>query len=102
MKRCCSPSKSPTRIRPKFNLGRLRVTPGALHEASSEEITEAIARHLSGDWGELCKEDWAENESSLATSGRLLSRYYTEDGTLFWVITECDRSATTVLLPNEY
>ncbi len=102
MKLCHSPLKTPNWTGPKFELGRLLATQGDLYAVSMEEVTEAIAHHLSGDWGELCKEDWAENEFGLANSGRLFSRYYTEDGTLFYVITEWDRSVTTVLLPEEY
>ena len=99
MKQAYSP---PCAGNPKFKLGRLVGTPGAIRAVSLLEAGDAIARHVSGDWGELCEEDWAENEFGLANSGRLFSVYYTEDGTKFWVITESDRSVTTVLLPEEY
>ena len=101
MKLANSPSHGCKRTSPKFELGRLLATPGALHAVSKDEVTEAIARHLSGDWGDLCPQDTADNEFGLTHSGRLCSRYYTEDGTLFYVITEWDRSVTTVLLPEE-
>ena len=62
----------------------------------------AFGRHLSGDWGEVCREDWIANELSLKEGTRLFSVYNAANGTRFWVITEADRSATTVLLPDEY
>ena len=58
--------------------------------------------HITGDWGELDDHDRAENERSLKTGCRLLSAYRLQDGTKIWVITEADRSATTLLLPEEY
>ena len=61
-----------------------------------------LARHLSGDWGEVCAEDAKENEFSLQHGFRLLSAYRLSDGTKIWIITEADRSATTFLLPEEY
>jgi hypothetical protein len=88
--------------RPKFPLGTLVATPGALESLNSEDVTAAIRRHLLGDWGELDDEDRAENERSLRDGFRLLSAYRDRRGTRFWVITEADRSATTVLLPDEY
>jgi hypothetical protein len=92
----------PCAANPKFRLGQLVGTPGAMRAVSRLEAGDAIARHVSGDWGELCEEDRAENEFGLAHSGRLFSVYYTENGTKFWVITESDRSVTTLLLPEEY
>ena len=62
----------------------------------------AISRHLSVDWGEVSDSDRAENELSLREEFRILSVYRTADGVKFWVITEADRSATTVILPEEY
>ena len=61
-----------------------------------------LARHLSGDWGEVCAEDAKENEFSLEHGFRLLSAYVLRDGTKVWIITEADRSATTILLFSEY
>ena len=66
------------------------------------EVAASIARHARGDWGELCDEDVAANEQALKDGGRLLSAYKATSGTKFWVITEADRSATTVLLPEDY
>ncbi|MEM7387300.1 MAG: type I restriction endonuclease subunit M [Verrucomicrobiota bacterium] len=65
-------------------------------------MLKALARHERGDWGEVCTEDRAENEEALRRGGRLLSVYRTEEGTRFYIITEADRSSTTVLLPDEY
>ena len=69
---------------------------------SRMDLAQAFARHLAGDWGEVDAEDWERNEQALAHNERLLSRYTTNDGIVHWVITEADRSATTVLLPEEY
>ena len=61
-----------------------------------------LARHAIGDWGELEPTDAAENENSVAHGFRLLSGYQTDAGERLWIITEADRSATTLLLPEEY
>jgi hypothetical protein len=86
----------------KFPLGRVLATPNALESLTSADIHTALARHLSGDWGEVCEEDRKENERSLVHDLRLLSVYRSADGVKFWIITEADRSATTVLLPEDY
>jgi hypothetical protein len=91
-------------MRPKFRLGQLVATPGALDalkEATVGFLTY-IRRHLQGDWGEVSQEDAAENELSLKEGFRLLSAYRLPTGCKIWVITEADRSATTILLPEEY
>jgi len=67
----------------------------------SEILSEMIVRHSVGDWGEVCKEDWQENNRAAANGDRILSAY-TVTNRKFWVITEWDRSVTTVLLPEEY
>jgi hypothetical protein len=89
---------------PKFPLGHLVATPGALAAAqqSGDNLACFIRRHVQGDWGELCAEDIQENEFSLHNELRLLSAYCLKDGTKIWIITEADRSVTTVLLPEEY
>lgn len=87
---------------PKFQLGRTLITPGAQEELHPEDVLTAIRRHVRGDWGDCGKEDWSENEYSLEKSLRLFSVYHDRSGVKFWVITEADRSATTVLLPSEY
>jgi len=88
----------------KFPLGQLVATPDAAEAFSrnSQEPTEFLRRHWRGDWGELDHEDIAENEFSLVNGFRLLSRYSLADGTAIYIITEADRSATTILLPSEY
>ena len=63
---------------------------------------KALRRHVYGDWGDLDDEDKAENEFSVENGYRILSSYTSSNGIKFWVITEADRSATTVLLPEEY
>jgi len=88
----------------RFALGQTVITPGAEEalEIAGQTATEFLCRHMSGDWGELSDEDVKENELSLKEGFRLLSRYETAKGELFWIITEADRSATTILLPMEY
>ncbi|MGE5474805.1 MAG: hypothetical protein ACM3UU_11350 [Ignavibacteriales bacterium] len=86
----------------KFKLGQVVATPGALEELSREEISGALRRHSSGDWGDLCEEDKKENELALNEGFRILSAYKSANGKKFWIITEADRSVTTVLLPEEY
>ena len=93
---------SEPKTRPRFVLGRVVATPGALKGLREEEILSALRRHVVGDWGDLCDEDRQENQLSLREGFRLLSSYRSGSGVKFWVITEADRSATTVLLPEEY
>src|SRR5438034_8824104 len=87
-----------------FALGQTYVTPGA-EEAlmiAGQTGIEFLRRHMSNDWGELSDEDVRENELSLEKGFRLLSAYRTAKGQKLWIITEADRSATTILLPDEY
>jgi hypothetical protein len=88
----------------KFPLGQVVATPGALDAltASGETPAGFLRRHLTGDWGSLDEEDRRENELSLAQGFRLLSAYELSTGVRIWIITEADRSATTLLLPEEY
>ena len=86
----------------KFRLGRIVATPNALAQLTQQDILQAIQRHQAGDWGDLDKHDRQENELSLKEGFRLLSAYHAANGTKFWIITEADRSATTVLFPEEY
>ena len=88
----------------RFALGQTYITPGAeeaLMIAGQTEI-EFLRRHMSNDWGELSDDDARENELSLKEGFRLLSAYQTAKGQKLWIITEADRSATTILLPDEY
>ena len=93
-----APEPTPQKVVP---LGTIRATPGALERVDHEARLAALARHARGDWGDVDPEDWAENELSLAEGFRLLSVYHSAD-VKFWIITEADRSATTILLPSEY
>lgn len=86
----------------KFRLGRVTTTSGALGAIPTEEIQAALHRHHSGNWGELDKFDCHENDQALFSGKRLFSVYITTGGVRFYIITEADRSATTVLLPDEY
>jgi len=88
----------------KFPLGQVVATPGALValQTAGEDALVYLRRHAHGDWGELDEDDRQENEFSLTRQLRLLSAYTLSDGTRIWIITEADRSATTILLPSEY
>ena len=86
----------------KFPLGRTVTTRGALEALTHDDIINALVRHVQGDWGDLEDEDLAANERALLTEGRLVSVYSSASHVRFYVITECDRSFTTVLLPHEY
>lgn len=86
----------------RFQLGRLVSTRGALERVPNEEMLCALRRHASGDWGNVCPDDAASNADALGCGARLLSSYKSTGGVRFWIITEGDRSATTVLLPEEY
>ncbi|HEV2417295.1 MAG TPA: hypothetical protein VGX94_05795 [Terriglobia bacterium] len=89
---------------PLFSAGQIVATPGALRtlERANQSPAEFLQRHVAGDWGELDSHDIAENEYSLTHGFRLLSSYRTTAGEALWVITEADRSVTTLLLPEEY
>src|SRR5262245_55261230 len=86
----------------RFTPGNSYLTPGVLSHVNPLDICNCIQRHLNGDWGDCCSEDLAENERALMEGGRLLSVYHDICGVKFWILTEADRSATTVLLPDEY
>lgn len=86
----------------RFPMGQLVATPNALAQLTHDDITTALRRHAIGDWGDLDEHDRLENEASLVHGLRLLSVYTGANGTRFYVITEADRSATTVLLPEDY
>ncbi len=97
------------RLAAKFSLGRLAATPGALEalEASGQEPSFFIARHASGDYGEVSEEDRKLNDEAVSQGDRILSAYRTLKGVKLWVITEAaddngHRAATTILLPDEY
>jgi hypothetical protein len=88
----------------RFPLGRIVATPGALDALARNGTSGQVylARHASGDWGDLGDEDKAANDEALNTGGRLFSAYLLPDGTKVWIISEADRSSTCILLPEEY
>jgi hypothetical protein len=88
----------------QFALGQTFITPGAQEalDIAGETAIQFLRRHISKDWGELSEEDVRENELALREGFRLLSSYRTSAGDKIWIITEADRSATTILLPSEY
>ena len=92
-----------------FSLGQVLATPGALQalQDASQLPAEFLNRHVAGDWGDCCAEDAQLNNQSLKDGSRLMSVYQTSQGVKLWVITEAEddqgrRSATTLLLPEEY
>lgn len=88
--------------RPKFGLGRTLITPGAQEALHPEDVLKSLQRHVFGDWGDCCPDDWQENDFAVGRELRIFSVYRDRNEVKFWVITEADRSATTVLLPSEY
>lgn len=88
----------------KVELGRLVATPDALAALaeSGQSPAEFLQRHAAQDWGEVCEEDWKLNDLALVEGDRLLSSYRTKKNVVIWVLSEADRSATTILLPENY
>ena len=88
-------------LEPRFPLGSIFATPGAI--ALEVDLAGYLRRHCCGDWGEeLCEEDCEANESALRNGARILSCYRTPAGDRLYIITEWNRSMTTVMLPSEY
>lgn len=91
-------------LQPLFNLGQIVITPGALALlAENEDVNpgDLLRRHLTGDWGDMDEEDQATNDVAVVLGNRILSSYPVGDGKV-WIITEWDRSVTTLLLPEDY
>lgn len=88
----------------KFKLGQTVATPGALDafELTGELPLSYLKRHVTGDWGDLCDEDKQANDYAINKRLRIFSAYHLNDETKIWIITEADRSVTTILLPGEY
>jgi hypothetical protein len=86
----------------KFRLGHIVSTPNALSQLTHEDILAGIQRHQAGDWGEVDAHDRAANDGALRDGTRLFSVYRSAAGIRFWIITEADRSSTTILLPEDY
>lgn len=85
----------------KFPLGQIVITTNADARLTSRAVNESLKRHASGDWGEVCKADAALNDDALKHGDRVLSVYRSGE-TKFWIITESDRSVTTILMPEDY
>ncbi len=90
------------KVRRLFPTGRLVATPTALDAIPEPELLAAFQRHMRGDWGEVCAVDRRTNDLAVRDGDRLLSVYRSEASVEFWIITEADRSATTILLPEDY
>ena len=92
----------------KFHLGQLVTTRGVNDRVADDTqfaklVTESLKRHAKGDWGDLCQEDKSENNLAVKAGNlRLLSAYERDDLPKIWIITEADRSVTTILFPDEY
>jgi len=86
----------------RFALGQIVISPNALEHLDTDDACTCLRRHASGDWGDLPPEDIQENELSLKEGFRLFSAYTDRHATRFYIITEADRSATTLLLPEDY
>ena len=86
----------------RFLLGQTVATRAALATLSPADVFVGLTRHARGDWGDVCAEDALRNDEALVAGDRLVSVYHGNDGTKFYIITEWDRSVTTVLLPSDY
>jgi hypothetical protein len=87
---------------PKFKSGEIIVTAGVARKVPQNDVEAAVRRHLRGDWGDLGEEDRKRNDQILERGGTLASIFTASNGLKFYVLTEPDRSSTTVLLPSEY
>lgn len=87
-----------------FPLGQVVATPGALSalHRSAQTPSDFLRRHVAGDWGEISDHDQKANQEAIREGSRILSSYTTAAGEDIWIITEADRSLTTLLLPSEY
>jgi len=89
---------------PLFPLGDIYLTPGAIEVLTTcnQDVGKLLSRHVRGDWGDVCEEDKSLNDQSVTDGTRILSAYPLSNGERLWIITEADRSSTTVLKPDEY
>ena len=94
--------KQGARQRRKFALGTVCIAHLAHQTLCRDDVLTGLMRHANGDWGDVCEEDRLANERALIDGSRLFSVYHAVSGEKFWIITEWDRSVTTVLLPEEY
>jgi hypothetical protein len=86
----------------RLELGRVVITRTAAERLPVGDVGTALDRHAGCDWGDVCREDCISNYEAVFRGSRVLSTYHALDGTKFWIITEWDRSLTTVLLPEDY
>jgi hypothetical protein len=100
----CTPEQARCSEENLFPLGMVLATPGALVALvrGRHDIVEFLARHQRGDWGAVGHEEIAANDAALREGRALISEYHTSEGARLWIVTEGDRSATTLLLPEEY
>lgn len=87
---------------PRFPLGTLVITPNAESQLQEGDVIGALQRHAHGNWGDLEEEDRQLNDQAVVEGTRILSAYVSQAGVRFWIITEADRSVTTILLPEDY
>jgi hypothetical protein len=89
---------------PKFDLGQVVATPAAIVaiEFAHSSAIELLQRHVTGDWGDLSAEDKALNDRAIEKGERIVSAYTLADGERLYIITEWNRSVTTILLASEY
>lgn len=85
-----------------FRLGHLVATPNALDKLQQPDILTALQRHQGGDWGDVDDQDRQANDRALTEGTRIFSVYHSAKQLKFWIITEADRSVTTVLMPEDY
>jgi hypothetical protein len=99
-----NPKRPPTTPKPLFALGRVVATPGALNAMTKLDIVPLalIHRHVTGDWRDLRAEGQRQNRLAIRSGLRIFSSYKLSASTKIWIITEADRSSTTLLLPSEY
>lgn len=99
-----APAAAAAPLVPKFDLGRVLATPGAVAEFGRDAVCACVERHNAGDWGDVEPSDRRANDRDLRDGGRLLSAYQLGEGRdrRLWVLTEADRSHTTAMLPSEY
>jgi hypothetical protein len=83
-------------------LGQTVITAAALETLNPDDVACSLRRHASGDWGDVCQADALSNDRAASDGSRIMSAYSDSAGVKFWIITEADRSATTVLLPDDY
>lgn len=85
-----------------LDFGMVCVTQGATERLNKDDVRSALSRHIFGDWGIVDMDDWRENDLSLRNGFRILSAYVDRNSQKFWIVTEADRSTTTIMLPEEY